>query len=140
MNVSRVLSVAALCLALLPGAALARRAKVEAVNNPTINIETKATAAQVKKAVKLAVLNRKWNISNEKGNEFDATYDHHFGRSNSSATIHITHSPKTVTIKYVTSEGLDAEGTQISRAYNMWVENLVKDIPIYVEREVVASQ
>ena len=40
-------------------------------------------------------------------------------------------------IKYVSSEGLSAEGDQIHPTYNRWVKGLEKDIPIYVERETV---
>jgi len=136
--------VALLSLVLVPLSSEARRAKLEDIKNPSVTLQTKATAAQIKKGVKMAVLNRKWNIANEKaakgGTEFDADYEHHFGRSNTSAKIHVVVKGKTVTINYVSSEGLSAEGNQIARDYNNWVGNLEKDIPIYVEREVTASQ
>ena len=56
------------------------------------------------------------------------------------AKIHVTYSTKDVKIKYLTSEGLKADGTQIHPTYNKWMAMLEKDIPIYVEREVTASQ
>jgi hypothetical protein len=136
--------IALLSMVLVPLSSEARRPKLEEIKNPSITLETKATAAQIKKGVKMAVLNRKWNIQNEKaakdGTEFDAEYEHHFGRSNTSAKIHVVVKGKTVNIKYVSSDGLSAEGDQIARDYNAWVTNLEKDIPIYVEREVTASQ
>jgi siderophore synthetase component len=129
----------ALALALLPLAALAART-TEMKSPVTIALATKASAAQVKKAVKTAVLARQWQISNEKGNEFDATYTRTDRNGTLMAKIHVAHSPKQVTIKYVASEGLSAEGSQIHPTYNKWIGNLEKDIPIYVEREVVASE
>ena len=57
MNTARILSTAVLCIALLPAVATARM-RSEEINNPTLSLSTKASAAQVKKAVKLAVLNR----------------------------------------------------------------------------------
>lgn len=138
MNLARSLSVALLCLA-LPFAASARTKLVEMNDPVVINLETKAKPDQVKKGIKMAVLNRKWTISNEKGNEFDAEYQNTF-RGGWSAKIHIAYGNKSCTIRYVSSEGLDANGKQIHPTYNKIVQNLEKDIPIYVEREVVASE
>jgi hypothetical protein len=139
MNATRILSIAALCLSLLPAAALAR-SKTEDIYNATIDLTTKASNSQVKKGVKMAVLNRKWVISNEKGNEFDATYTKSWRGNDQSATIHVAYTQKQVKITYVKSEGLDESGGQIAKGYNSWVKNLEKDIPIYIEREVVASE
>lgn len=139
MNTARVASVAALCLALLPGAVLARM-KSEEMLNPTIALSTKASAAQVKKGVKMALLNRQWNITSDKSGELDATYTRDTRRDHLMAKIHVTYSTREVTIKYVASEGLSAEGNQIHPTYNNWMRNLQKDIPIYVEREVTASE
>lgn len=141
----RKLPLIALLSVLLPLQADARRApKTETIYNPTITLNTKAKLDQVKKGVKLAVLNRKWQISNEKGNAFDATYDstqtwHHRGEP-WKATVHITYDTKQVKIQYLSSEGLSQEGDQIHKNYNSWIHNLEADIPIYVEREVTASQ
>jgi hypothetical protein len=134
----RVLKALAVALVLLPLAAQARQTEID--DPVTIPLETKASAAQVKKGVKMAVLNRQWNIANEKGNSFDATYTRQDRRSSLMAKIHVTYSTKEVTIKYVTSEGLSAEGKQIHPTYNKWMGNLKKDIPIYIEREVTASE
>ena len=89
MNVARVLSIATLCLTLAPAAALARM-KTEPVENPTINLETKATPAQIKKGIKMAALNKQWQISNEKGDEFDATYTRENRREKLMAKIHVS--------------------------------------------------
>lgn len=140
MKAIRAVSVAALCLALVPAAAFARTRTVQIIDPVTVSLDTKAKPAQVKKGVKLAVLNRRWNISNDKGTEFDAEAGPAWGRAQWSAKIHVSISGKTVTIKYVSSEGLSAEGNQIHPTYNKIVGYLQKDIPIYVEREVTASQ
>jgi hypothetical protein len=140
MNVRRLLSVAALCAVLVPGTALAR-SKTEDIKDPvTVTLDTKAKADQIKKGVKLAVLNRKWTISNEKGAGFDAEAGPAWGKSQWKAKIHVAIKDKTVTIKYVGSEGLNAEGNQIHPTYNKIVGYLEKDIPIYVERQVVAAE
>lgn len=140
MNLTRAVSVFALCAGIaLPGAVLAR-GKSEPIYNATVTLDTKATAAQVKKGVKMAVLGRKWTISNEKGNAFDASYTKLGRGSEMSARIHVAYTPKEVRISYVSSEGMDADGTNINRTYNGWVRNLEKDIPIWIEREAVAAQ
>jgi len=139
MNLTRSLSIAALCLA-LPLAASARTKTVEMNDPVTINLETKGSAKQIKKGVKLAVLNRKWNISGDKDDAFDAEASVGWGRGKGSAKIHVAIAGKTVTIKYVSSEGLDADGKNIHPTYNKIIGLLEKDIPIYVEREVVSSQ
>jgi len=139
----RKLSLIVLLSLTLPGLALARTRTVEMNDPVTVNLDTKATAAQIKKGVKMAVLNRKWNISDEKatkaGTEFDAESHQAWGHP-WSAKVHVSVSGKTVTIKYVSSEALDAEGKQIHPTYNKIVGYLQSDIPIYVEREVTASQ
>lgn len=135
----RMIKALAFVLAVLPLASQA--ARTTEINDPVkIPLETKASNAQVKKAVKLAVLSRQWQISNEKGNSFNATYTRADRRSNLMAKIHVSYTPKEVTIKYVASEGLSAEGRQIHPTYNKWIANLQKDIPIYLQREVVASE
>ena len=139
----RKLTLIATLALLLPLNAHAR-ARLEEMKDPvTINLDTKATAAQIKKGVKMAVLNRKWNISDEKANksgtEFDAESHQAWGRP-WSAKVHVTISGKTVTLKYASSDGLDADGKQIHPTYNKIVGYLQSDIPIYIEREVTASQ
>ncbi|HUR39887.1 MAG TPA: hypothetical protein VM240_01855 [Verrucomicrobiae bacterium] len=136
----RKLSLAALCLALVLPAAVQARGKSEDIYNATVELATKASAAQVKKGVKMAVLSRKWTISNEKGSEFDASYTKPGRGGDLTAKIHVAYSTKQVKITYAGSEGMDADGTTINRTYNAWVKNLEKDIPIFVEREVVSSE
>lgn len=135
----RLMTSLALCLALLPAVAAAR-GKSEPIESPTITLTTKASAAQVRKGVKMAVLNRKWNISNEKGNEFDASYTKPERRGDMTARIRVRYNSKEVKISYAGSENMNADGSEIHPWYNKWVNNLVKDIPIYIEREVVASE
>ena len=139
MKTTRALSIAVLCLSLLPGAALAR-SKSEPIKNATISLTTKASTSQIKKGVKMAVLNRKWNITNEKGNEFDAAYTKAERRGDMTAKIHVSYSSKEVKITYAGSENMGADGSSIHPWYNKWVTNLEKDIPIYIEREVISSE
>jgi hypothetical protein len=140
MSLARALPIAALCLGLaLPGAVLAR-GKSEPIKSVVITLDTKASASQIKKGVKLAVLNRKWTISDEKGNEFNASYTKPERRGDMTAKIHVSYSSKEVRITYAGSENMGADGTNIHPWYNKWVTNLEKDIPIYIEREVIASQ
>jgi hypothetical protein len=135
----RIVATLALCLTLLPVAVHAR-SKSEEIDNPTIALNTKASSSQVKKGVKMAVLNRKWNISNESGNSFEASYTKPERRGDMTARIKVRYSTKEVKISYVGSENMDADGNSIHPWYNRWVGNLVKDIPIYIEREVIASE
>jgi hypothetical protein len=138
----RKLLAVAMALAVLPVSVQAQRGNEPLRDPVTVELTTKASAAQVRKAVKLAVLNRRWEISNEKGNSFDATYTRESKRASLTAKINVTHSANKVTIKYVSSDGMsyNASNRSINRNYNAWVGNLEKDIPIYVEREVIASQ
>lgn len=141
MTTVRAFPVVAVCLGLLlPGAAMAR-AKTEPVYTAVIPLATKATPAQVKKGVKMAVLGRKWTISNEKGNTFEASYTKAERRGGDlTARIRVTYGPKEVKVEYVSSENMGYDGGSINRYYNSWVKNLEKDIPIYIEREVVSSE
>jgi hypothetical protein len=140
MNLARALPLAALCLAVaLPTAALAR-GKSEEIRNATITLDTKAKESQIKKAVKTAVLNRKWTISNDKPGEFDASYTKPERKGDMTARIHVTYNAREVKITYAGSENMNADGATIHPWYNKWVANLEKDIPIYIEREVVASE
>ena len=136
----RTLSIAALCLGLALPAAVLARGKSEEIKNVAIALDTKASNSQVKKGVKMAVLNRKWTIANEKGNEFDASYTKPERRGDMTAKIHVSYSTKEVKITYAGSENMNEDGGSIHPWYNKWVTNLEKDIPIYIEREVVASQ
>jgi hypothetical protein len=140
MRAMRALTLTAVCLGVLLPAAAQARSRNEPIHSPTITLNTKASASQVKKGVKMAVLNRKWTITNEKGNEFDASYTKPERRGDLTAKIHVSYSQKEVKISYVDSENMDAKGNTINRYYNAWIKNLEKDIPIYIEREVVASQ
>jgi hypothetical protein len=135
----RTVLAVAVTLALLPAGAFARGKAVE-INNPTIELTTRASPSQVKKAVKLAVLSRGWTISNEKAGAFDATYSRANRRDNLMAKIHVSYDTHEVKVKYVTSEGLGADGDSIHPTYNKWIDMLARDIPIYVEREKAASE
>ena len=139
MNLARALPLAALCLGLaLPAASFARGP--EPIRNATITLDTKAKESQVKKAVKTAVLNRKWTISNDKPGAFDASYTKPERRGDMTARIHVTYNAKEVRITYAGSENMDEAGGNIHPWYNKWVANLEKDIPIYIEREVIAAE
>lgn len=140
MSLARAVSVVTLCLGLAVPAAVLARGKSEPIKSVTISLETKASASQIKKGVKMAVLNRKWTIANEKGSEFDASYTKPERRGDMTAKIHVSYGMKQVKITYAGSENMEADGTNIHPWYNKWVTNLEKDIPIYIEREVVASQ
>lgn len=134
---------AAVLLALVPVVAFAGRA-AELVDPAPIELTSKASAKQVKRAVKTAVLARGWTIENEKGDRFEAKYAKQTNRDNFWVKIAVAYDTKRVTLKYLDSEGLnfaDEGGKRMIHAnYNKWIGFLVKDIPIYVEREVVASE
>lgn len=129
----RKLSLLLCLLATLPFTAEARR--TDAIKSPLeIPIPAKATTTQVRLAAQLAVQSRGWVIENRKGNAFEAVYAQE-GRRSFSARISVTHSAKDVTIKYVSSEGLDyneADGT-IHANYNKWMDFLEQDIPTFVD-------
>lgn len=139
----RLSKLAVVLLALVPAVVFAART-AELVDPAPIELTSKASAKQVKRAVKTAVLARGWTIENEKGDRFEAKYAKQTSRDNFWARIAVTHDARRVTIKYVGSEGLsysDEGGKRVIHAnYNKWIGFLVKDIPIYVEREVVASE
>ena len=136
----RKLSLLLCLLSVLPFAAHAR-ARTDAIKSPVeIPIAAKATAAQVNLAAQLAAQSRGWVVENRKGNAFEAVYAQE-GRRSFSARIGVTSSAKTVTIQYVSSEGLDydeADGT-ISANYNKWMNFLERDIPTFVDW-IVAAQ
>ncbi len=134
----RTLKFAVLLLAFAPLAVFARSA--ELVDPDPIVLPAKASAAQVKKAVKTSLLNRQWTLSNEKPGYVEGKYT----KSNFWAKIGVSYNTQKVTIKYLDSEGLNYEkdGDQrvIHPNYNKWIGNLVKDIPVYLERGLAASE
>lgn len=134
----RKLKLAALLLVLAPGLVFARAA--ELVDPEPIVLTSKATSAHVKRAVKTSLLNRQWELSNEKPGYVEGKYT----KPKFWVRIGVSYDSKKVTIKYLDSEGLnyekDGDQRRIHGNYNKWIGNLVKDIPIYLERELTSAQ
>lgn len=108
--------------------------------DPDPIVLSEGTPAQVKKAVKTSLLNRGWLLSNEKGNYVEGTYT----KPKFWAKIGVSWEGRTVRIQYLASEGLDYEKDgdrrEIHGNYIKWIRNLEKDIPIYLQREAMASE
>jgi hypothetical protein len=134
----RTVRLAFLLLAFVPLAVFARSA--ELVDPEPIVLTVKATSAQVKKAVKTSLLNRQWELSNEKPGYVEGKYT----KPKFWAKIGVSYDTRKVTIRYLDSEGLnyEKEGEQrvIHPNYNKWIGNLLKDIPIYLQRELTAAE
>lgn len=118
-----------LVLLLLPVLFLLMAARQAPLVDPDpVAIPAKVTDAQVAKAVRNALVNRKWTVTDEKPGEIRSTLllrDH-------KARIAITWDKRQLRIAYVDSENLKYEVEDgrklIHKNYLSWINNLVADI------------
>jgi hypothetical protein len=88
------------------------------------------TAQKIRGTVREAFLQRKWIVNDKGASAVEAKYI----RKNTHAVVSAAWTTKAVTIKYVSSEGLSAEGDEIHKAYNKWVQNIERDIAVKLSR------
>jgi hypothetical protein len=126
---------AAICLLLLPWTARS----AEIVDPAGIELSGAYTEPEVRRGVRLALLNRHWTPTNERERRVEAL----FTRDTLWVRIVVEYTANAVTVRYVASEGLDYEEEdgerEIHGTYNRWIGGLLKDIPILIERARVAS-
>ena len=120
---------------LVPAALAAARSEPVAIKDPvTVPVMVKLTDSQLRKAVRAALLNRGWNLENEKPGSLEATLSRRDSRRVHSAKIGVTYDAQQIVVRYVSSEGFsyDATTKTILPDYNNWMDALAKDLPVYL--------
>lgn len=99
------------------------------VDPPPVPVPAKATADQVARAIKAALVHREWTITSERSGEIESTLHlrEHVAR------IAVTYDTHEITIKYVDSANLKYEvkkdGTRLIHSnYLSWIQNVVADL------------
>lgn len=103
-----------------------------------VDVPPGLTTEQVKKAIKKALLGRKWTVAKEGKNAIESVL---YLRTHV-ATIRIDYSTKKVSFNYVSSVNLKYKvdedgGKRIHKNYNAWVRNLANDLEVELKRAVL---
>lgn len=95
-----------------------------------------ATAEQVGKAVRLALVGRGWSLENDAADSVDGQLT----IRGDTVRVKISYDASSATILYLSgsrlSRGVAQEGAG-SIVYSRWVQNLAKDIPIHLQRTLI---
>lgn len=125
-----------LTLSVSIGSSLVGCNQLQPLNEPSFNVAI-SNQAKVHEAVRQALVSRRWSITGQTPNSFDAEYQR---TADIRARVKVTHHGDNVTVKYVSSSNLDytdAEGSpQINRRYNTWVANLERDIQVEIGKKL----
>lgn len=127
-----VKSVAVLVLAFLlvlsPLAHAAKSVPVEDSQNTVPNFGSKpVTAADVKKAIIKAALQRGWQPISDAGGKIRLQLDEK-RKGEYRLVVDVVYDAKNYTIKYVSSDGLKYDGSTIHSSYSRWINLLVQTI------------
>lgn len=91
------------------------------VSEPIITGSQKVpTLDQVQNVVRQALITKTWAIDDMRSDAIDA----HLVNGGGIARITVSFTTKTYDIRYVSSEGLQYDGTRIFHRYNSWIEGL----------------
>jgi hypothetical protein len=100
----------------------------------TVAISNQAT---IHEAIRQALVSRRWSITKQTANSFDAEYQR---SADVRASVRVNHHADRVTVKYLGSTNLgytdDGGAAQINRRYNTWVTNLERDIQVEIGRSL----
>lgn len=94
------------------------------IENAPIEITSKHSSKDIKKAIIRAGAGLGWNMKAKKTGHIVGTL---FLRKHV-ATVDITYTKNTYSIMYKDSQNLDYDGTNIHKNYNGWVQNLNRQI------------
>jgi len=123
------------CAAFLPAAQAVAPPEPVAIKDPvTVPVTLKLTDAQLRKAVRAALLNRGWKLDHEQPGSLEAAASHKDSRRDYEARIAVTYDAQQIVVRYRSSEGLkyDATAKTILPDYNTWMDALIKDFPVYL--------
>lgn len=125
-------SVLILSLSLLVGSSVTGCSRTYPLAEPSFTVAI-SNQAKIHEAIRQALISRRWSITKQTPNSFEAEYQR---SADIRATVRVTHQGDRVTVKYLGSTNLgytDYDGSaQINRRYNTWVANLERDIQVEI--------
>jgi len=101
-----------------------RAAPIYNVENSPIQITSKHTSSDIKKAITRAGVGLGWQMKSKKPGHIVGT----LYLRNLIAVVDVRYNAKSYSITYKSSSGLDYDGTNIHKNYNGWVQNLDRRI------------
>lgn len=106
-------------------------AKTETIYNPDpIQVPcNNLTNDKIRGVVREAFLGRGWIPTDKGANVLEAKLQKKY-----EAVVTASWTTKAVTVKYKSSEGLNAEGDQIHRNYNKWIRYIERDVALKLSR------
>ncbi len=127
-------------LVLLSVLVLLMGARTAELEDPvTLDVPAGLKAEQVNKALKKALLGRKWSIAKDGKTSIESVL---YIRRHV-VTIRVDYNAEKVSFNYVSSENMnfsDEDGTRrIHKNYNAWVQNLANDARIEMQRVLYAE-
>jgi hypothetical protein len=133
MTARRIL-IALLFAALAPAAYAAPEQPVAIKDPVTVPVTVKLSDAQLRKAVRAALLNRGWKLDHDQPGALEAAYRRKDARHTYTARVAVTYDAQQIVVRYASSEGLsyDAAAKTILPLYNTWMDSLAKDFPVYL--------
>lgn len=118
--IRRGLAVVAMCSVL----ALAACRSAPVMNVVNAPVGASRTAAQVEQAIVSAGNSLGWRMQPQAPGKVQGT----LMRRDHRAVVDIDYTPRTYTIRYKDSSGMDYDGSAIHKNYNGWIENLDRAI------------
>lgn len=93
--------------------------------------------AKIHEAIRQALVSRRWSITKQTANSFDAEYQR---SADVRASVRVHHHGDRVTVQYLGSTNLgytnNGGEAQINRRYNTWVANLERDIQVEIGKNL----
>ena len=123
------------CAAFVPLAQAAAHPEPVAIKDPvTVPVTIKLSDAQLRKAVRAALLNRGWKLDNERPGALEAAISRKDAKHDCKARVAVAYDAQQIVVRYVSSEGLryDAAAKTVLPDYNTWMDALAKDFPVYL--------
>ena len=125
-----------LTISLSIGSSLIGCTRSHPLNEPSFNVAI-SNQAKIHEAIRQALLSRRWSITGQTPNSFDAEYQR---RADVRARVKVIHHGDNVTVKYVGSTNLDytdvGGSPHINSRYNAWVANLERDIQVEIGKKL----
>lgn len=99
------------------------------VNEPIVTASGKTPSIeQIKQVIRKGVISKTWSVDEISDKEIKA----HFSKGSKIARITIVFDEAEYSIRYISSEKLLYDGTNIHNRYNAWIKGLRKRINVYM--------
>jgi hypothetical protein len=94
------------------------------IDHPILASGAKLAVDDIRKNIILAGLKRHWHMTDDGPGQLKALQEN----AKQSATVSITYTEASYSIRLLSSTGLDQTGDEIDRRYNGWIRYLTQDI------------